>query len=141
MIRVARITQLPIGTRTLRDEADRGGIRNMGLLLDEWASGFERFDGPGEALFAAFDGDTLVGIGGVANETDTPAMRMRRLYVLTDWRKRGVGRLLANAMMEHGFRSAARLTCNARPPGAAEFWDAMGFVRVDAANWTHEKRR
>ena len=141
MIRFERIVQLPPGIQTLRDEADRDGIRNMGLLVDEWASGTERFAEPGEALFAAFDGDVLVGIGGVTTENAAPAMRMRRLYVLRGWRKRGVGRMLAEAMMARGFESADMLTCNARPPGAAEFWDAMGFRRVTAAGWTHELSR
>ncbi|HEY1630706.1 MAG TPA: GNAT family N-acetyltransferase [Rhizomicrobium sp.] len=141
MIRVERVVQLPLDIQTLREEADRDGIRNMGLLVEEWASGFERFDKPGEALFAAFDGGTLIGIGGVTIERDAPAMRMRRLYVLCDRRKQGAGRALAAAMMAQGFQSADLLTSNARPPGAAEFWDAMGFKRIAAPRWTHELRR
>lgn len=141
MIRIARITELPPGIRTLREEADRNGIRNMGLLIDEWASGAERFDGVGEALFAAYDGDTLVGMGGVTRETDIPAMRMRRLYILKAYRKRGAGRALAQALIAKGFESADLLTCNARAtPEAAIFWEATGFERVERAGWTHERR-
>lgn len=141
MIRVEPVTELPRDIETLRAEADADGIRNVGLLVADWSSGAERFDKPGEALFAAFDGDTLIGIGGVTIEQDArvTAMRMRRLYVLRAWRGRGVGRALAGAMMKRGFAGAALLTCNARPPGAAEFWDVMGFVRVAAEGRTHER--
>jgi GNAT superfamily N-acetyltransferase len=143
MIRVVRVTDLPQDIESLRAEADRDGVRNMGLLISEWQSGEERFAEAGEALFAAFDDEKLVGIGGVTIEAGkrVTAMRMRRLYVLQTSRKRGVGRMLAEAMMKHGFASADLLTCNAQPPGAAEFWDAMGFARVTAADWTHELTR
>jgi GNAT superfamily N-acetyltransferase len=138
MIRVARITQLPPDIRRLREEADRDGVRNMGLLINEWESGAERFDAPGEALFGAFDGDTLIGIGGVTIEQGADAMRMRRLYVLGNWRKRGAGRTLAQMMIAKGLESADFLTCNARAtPTAAKFWEATGFTPVVAPGWTH----
>jgi GNAT superfamily N-acetyltransferase len=138
MIRVGRIFQLPPGIRTLRDEADRDGVRNMGLLIDEWDNGVERFDETGEALFGAFDGNTLIGVGGVTIEADADAMRMRRLYVLRDWRKRGVGRALAQVMIAKGLESADFLTCNARAtPASMKFWEAMRFTAADAPGWTH----
>ena len=49
---------------------------------------------------------------------------------------RGIG-----AMIARGFESAGCLTCNAVPPGAGAFWDAMGFARVTADGWTHEKSK
>src|ERR1700685_2460996 len=140
MIRVVRIAELPHDTRRLRDEADRDGVRNMALLVERWRNGAERFDGPGEALFGAFDGNALVGVGGVTRETAVPAMRMRRLYMLKAHRKLGAGRLLAEAMIAKGFEGVERLTCNTRATAqAAPFWEAMGFSRVDAPTWTHER--
>ncbi len=89
-------------------------------------------------MFGAFDGDALVGIGGVTIEHDADAMRMRRFYVLRDWRKRGVGRALAQLMMARGLEHADFLTCNARAtPAAEKFWEAMGFAPVNAPGWTH----
>jgi GNAT superfamily N-acetyltransferase len=138
MIRVARIVQLPPGIQRLLEEAARDGVRNMSLLIAEWESGVERFDAPGEALFGAFDSDILVGVGGVTVEQDADAMRMRRLYVLHDWRKRGIGRALAQAMIAKGLESADFLTCNARAtPTAAKFWEAVGFTPTNAPGWTH----
>lgn len=140
MIRVGRIVLLPPGIQGLRDAADAEGVRNMARLIDNWAA--ERFDGPGEALFAAYDGETLVGVGGVTRETGADAMRLRRLYVLPAARRHGAGRLLAEAMIAKGFESTGLLTRNARAtPLAAPFWEAMGFVRIDAAGWTHALTR
>jgi GNAT superfamily N-acetyltransferase len=141
MIEIRRLTDLPPDIEILRTEAAADGIRNMGVLVADWQSGKERYDKPGEALFGAFDGERLVGIGCVKQEADLPAMRMRRLYVLRAARGHGTGRALAQAIMDRGFESADRLTCNAVPPGAGEFWDAMGFERVTADGWTHEKWR
>jgi GNAT superfamily N-acetyltransferase len=142
MIRVEQIDRLPLDVRVLRDEADCEGVNNMGLLVDQWASGEQRFSKLGEALFAAFDGDRLVGVGGVTREGALPAMRMRRLYVLGMARRRRVGRGLAGAMIARGFESADLLTCNARAtPQAAPFWETMGFEPVATRNHTHERRR
>lgn len=140
MIEIRRLASLPPDVEILRAEAAAEGIRNMGVLVADWEAGRERYDRPGEALFGAFDGTRLVGIGCVKRETDVPAMRMRRLYVLRTARRHGAGRVLAQAMIARGFESAGRLTCNAVPPGAGEFWEAMGFERVTADGWTHELR-
>ncbi len=141
MIDIRRLRALPPGIDALRADAAADGIRNMGILVADWKSGKERYDMPGEALFGAFDGAALLGVGCVKIEPGVTAMRMRRLYVLRAARRQGVGRMLADAMIARGFESADRLTCNAVPPGAGEFWEAMGFSYVAADGWTHEKRR
>ncbi len=138
MIDIRHLSDLPPDIEILRAEAAADGIRNMGILVADWRSGAERYDSKGEALFGAFDEGRLVGVGCVKSEP--PAMRMRRLYVLRAARRHGVGSLLARAMIARGFESADRLTCNAVPPGAGEFWEAVGFVRVTADGWTHEMR-
>ena len=141
MIGVRRLSDLPPDIEILRGEAAADGIRNMGILVADWQTGKERYAMPGEALFGAFEGERLLGVGCVKIEPGITAMRMRRLYVLRAARRRGVGCLLADAMIARGFESADRLTCNALPPGAGEFWEAMGFERVAAEGWTHELRR
>ncbi len=141
MIEIRRLTALPPDIEILRSEAAADGIRNMGILVADWRSGEDRYDKLGEALFGAFDAVRLVGVGCVKIETAVPAMRMRRLYVLRAARRHGMGRMLAEAMIARGFEASDRLTCNAVPPGAGEFWDAMEFTRVTAEGWTHEMRR
>lgn len=131
---------LPADFNALRDAAQQESVRNMDLLWEGWQSSAQRFDNDGAALFGAFDGRRLVGVGGVTPETGyaEPAMRMRRFYVLPAARRSGAGRLLAQAAMSQGFAHAAVLTCNARAtPLAGPFWEAMGFVPADLPNITH----
>ena len=134
---------MPGGFATLRAEADAENIRNVSRLEQDWASGAERFERPGEILLAAFDDETLVAVGGLTIEPDPAvrALRLRRLYVRPAWRKRGIGRALATGLIEHGFQSVDLLTLNAGVPGASGFWEALGFRRVGHETRTHELSR
>ncbi|PKP82198.1 MAG: GNAT family N-acetyltransferase [Alphaproteobacteria bacterium HGW-Alphaproteobacteria-18] len=138
VMRVA--AELPQGLERLVEAAAAEAVRNVGLLVSNWESGAQRFNRDGAALFAVFDGIALAGIGGVRRE-DTlpePAMRMHRFYVHPDWRRKGAGRLLAEATITHGLAAAPILTCNAQAsPQAGLFWEAMGFVPVDMHRITH----
>ena len=132
---IVRVVEtLPDGFDVILRAAESEGVRNMAMLAAQWASGEQRFDDPG-ALFAALvDGD-LGGVGGVTVETGAGgrAMRMRRLYGLPMFRRFGVGRRLAGAMMQQGFQAAPLLTVNAAASEAAgPFWEAIGFERTDA---------
>lgn len=143
MLQIVRVVEaLPDGFEALLADARTEGVRNMALLADEWASGAERFDGQGAALFAAFVEGELAGVGGVTAEKAEPAMRMRRLYVRPRFRRSGVGRALAGAMVQQGFEAADVLTVNARASDAAgPFWEALGFRLVDAPGYTHRLER
>ena len=142
IVRVAG--QLPPGFADLSVAAESEGVRNMRLLAEAWASGAQRFDKDGAALFAAEAGGRLAGVGGVKREegANEPAMRMHRFYVHPAYRRLGVGKRIAEAAMAHGLRHASLLTCNARASEAAgPFWISLGFVPVLAAGYTHVYRR
>lgn len=134
---------LPDGIDLLRAAARDQGYAHIDRLAEDWASRAERFDNPGEALFAAFLGSTLAGVGGVTREPSAPdgdVLRARRLYVLPQFRGRGIGRALVDAIVEHAFQSVSRLTVHAGRDAPA-FWDHLGFARTDAPGLTHELRR
>lgn len=143
MLQIVRvIDELPEGFDALLAEARSESVRNMTLLAEQWASAEQRFDADGAALFAAFVGGELAGMGGVSAEASEGAMRMRRLYVRPRFRRNGVGLSLAGAMMQQGLQGADVLTVNARASAAAgPFWEAMGFRPVDAAGYTHRLER
>ena len=131
---IVRVVEtLPDGFDVILQAAAAEGVGDMAMLAAQWAGGQQRFDAPG-ALFAALvDGD-LAGVGGVTAEARAgeAAMRMRRLYVLPMFRRFGVGRRLAGAMMQQGFQAAPLLTVNAAASVAAgPFWEAMGFARTE----------
>src|SRR5262245_24926432 len=78
-------------------ESEGARSRFVRRLADEWASGTNRFDRPGEVLFVAWADGRLIGACGLNVDpyTQAPGVgRVRHLYVLTDYRRSGVGRRL-----------------------------------------------
>ena len=116
----------------LLTESEQEGLRFVRRLVDEWTAGTNRFDRPGEVLFAARVGDRLVGVCGLNVDpyaVQTEIGRVRRLYVLPAHRRLGVGRQLVEAVLETArgrFRLLRLLTAN---PAAARLYESLGFRR------------
>ena len=140
------IEELPAGFDDLRAEARAEGYLFVERLATDWLSGTTRFDRAGEALLAARANGVLAGIGGLTIEPVVPdALRMRRFYVRLAYRRSGIGRKLATALLERAARSASGLvTVNAAPASAA-FWESLGFMPNPRDGHTHiqqlDKRR
>ncbi|RAK60464.1 GNAT family N-acetyltransferase [Phenylobacterium hankyongense] len=145
MLQLARLSdELPTGFAALRCEADADGYRHMARLAQDWESGAERFDRPGEALLAAFLDGELAGIGGMTQEplpAPEPALRIRRFYVKQGARRQGLGRTLANALLQEALDQVALVTVHAARPPAPAFWEALGFSPTPDHGWSHELRR
>ena len=145
MIQLVRIIDdLPEGFDALLADAAAEGVRNMTLLADGWASGDQRFDGDGEALLGALLAGALAGVGGLSVEADAtePALRVRRFYVRPDFRRQGLARTLASALIQEGLDQVDLLTVNAAASLAASlFWEAQGFSPDATGPWTHVLRR
>jgi GNAT superfamily N-acetyltransferase len=139
MIRIEKVENaLPPGFELLRHAADGEAYNMLAVLAREWADGTNRFDKPGEALVAAYDGTTLAGMGAMTNDANVPgALRMRRFYVAPRYRRHGVGRLLAQALLERPEAQGKTITLNAPQLEAARFWEALGFIRDSNESHTH----
>jgi len=138
MIRLRRVIDaLPLGFEALREEARTDGYRMLDTLAAEWANGTTRFNRPGEALLAAYGGDVLAGIGGLTWEPAIPgALRMRRFYVRAEFRRDGVGRALADILLDEPRRAGRTITANAAA-GSEAFWEALGFTPDRRDGRTH----
>ena len=136
MIRLGRVAgALPAAFEELRAEAQAEGYGMLDTLAMQWESGANRFDRPGEALLAAYVDDVLAGIGGLTIEASLPgAFRMRRFYIRRQFRRTGIGRQLALAVLEH--RGKRSVTCNAAS-GSEAFWQALGFMPDPRGGCTH----
>jgi GNAT superfamily N-acetyltransferase len=139
-VRIARILDLPDGFEELAADARADGERMLSVLREDWDSGALRFSGPGEALFAAYAGDALLGLGGLTRDPylrGDPAGRVRRLYVRRAARQHGAGRALVNAIV-NGARPAGYLRLRVRAPAAAFlFYERCGFLRSVEPSATH----
>jgi GNAT superfamily N-acetyltransferase len=107
---------------------------------DEWVSGVQRFDGPGEFLLGAFSGDRLVAVGGVSRDPYRPELglgRVRHVYVLQELRRHGVGRTLMEAIMDKARADFDVLRLRTRSAGAAALYESLGFERRAGDDETH----
>ena len=128
-IRLERVVKiLPRGLAIVRAEARTAGYRFLERLVTEWDTGVMRFDRPGEILLVAYSGKTLAGIGGITIDPVVPgALRMRRFYVRAAFRRTGIARTIAEALLASA-KAAPLITVNAAP-GSEQFWEALGFAR------------
>ena len=129
---------LPVGLPILRAEARREGYRFLERLASEWEAGVVRFDRPREALLAAHMAGVLAGTGGLTLDPVAPsALRMRRFYVHPAFRRHGIGRGLAMALLQRPGTAGWNVTVNAGTAEASMFWEALGFVAERRDGHTH----
>jgi GNAT superfamily N-acetyltransferase len=96
-----------------------------------------RFDRPGEALLAAYSEGVLAAIGGITIDPIVPdALRMRRFYVRPAFRRTGIGREIAHALLERAFRTSRVVTLNAAVD-SVPFWENLGFAPQVRDGHTH----
>jgi GNAT superfamily N-acetyltransferase len=124
----------------LVDDSERHGVRFVRRLADEWASGANRFDRPGEALFMAWiDGDA-VGVGGLNIDPYATAPgvgRVRHVYVLTAHRRAGVGARLMHAILDAARGRFEVVRLRTSNPAAARLYERLGWEPVDEADCSH----
>jgi ribosomal protein S18 acetylase RimI-like enzyme len=122
-------------------ESERLGLTFVQRLAREWESGVNRFDGPGEVLFAARVGAEVIGICGLTRDpyADDPKVgRVRHLYVRVPYRRAGVGEQLVADVIAAARSHFERLHLRAGNPAAVRFYERLGFRRAaDARESTH----
>ena len=121
-------------------ESEQQGFRFVRRLVEEWESGANRFDRPGEALFVARVGNDVVGVCGLHVDpyADDPKIgRVRHLYVLVPNRRSGVGEQLVADVLEAARGRFERLHLRATNAIAARLYERLGFRRTAARDHTH----
>lgn len=130
MLTLAAFDPGAAGFSALLAESQGEGHRMLLRLAENWANGSNLFVLPGEVIFGAWSGDTLVGVCGrnVDPYDHGPrAGRVRHLYVAQSARRDGVGRALIAAICEGAAEHFDYLNTNA-PETAFAFYERMGFV-------------
>jgi GNAT superfamily N-acetyltransferase len=140
MIAIRKIVLPAPGVKLLQSEAQDEGYDFIDTLVEEWASGANRFDGAGEALCGSLDQGLLVAVGGLncdpfAGRSDMG--RIRRVYVRSAWRNRGIGRALVAALVDHARTYFSCVRLRAENAGAARLYESMGFIPIDSPDATH----
>jgi GNAT superfamily N-acetyltransferase len=139
---IAHILELePESIHHLAQESLSQGFRFVERLIREYCAGLNYFDRSGEMLLAASVQGTVVGIGGLNRDpyfNNLKVGRLRHLYVGSDWRRRGVGRLLVTRLVHEASQHYQLLTLRTDTPTANEFYQKLGFkIRPCWEHTTH----
>ena len=121
-------------------DADADGHRFMRRLRDDWISGENRFDSPGEKLLRARVDGRLVGLGGLNIDpfAQSPRIgRLRHLYVARDARRLGIGSALVRHILAAAPPHFSIVRLRTDSPHAAAFYVRLGFRPTDEAGATH----
>lgn len=141
---VERLDPASSGLADLLSESERDGRRMVRRLVDEWDSGANRFDRPGEALLGAWIDGRLVGVGGLNVDPYAGSERtgrVRHLYVLAAFRRRGIGRRLVLEVMAAAQARFDDLRLRTNDPDAARLYETLGFQPCpDSGDSTHVTR-
>jgi GNAT superfamily N-acetyltransferase len=111
-------------------ESEQSGCRFVRRLVEEWEGGVNRFAQPGEALFAAVFDSRVVGVCGLNRDpfaTSPGVGRVRRLYVLAAFRRRGIGRRLLREVVIAARSVFQSLRVRTGTHEAALLFAALGF--------------
>ncbi|QGQ94182.1 GNAT family N-acetyltransferase [Paenibacillus psychroresistens] len=114
----------------LVNESLSEGHRHISRLLEEYSNGENRFSEEGEALFAVFLKDRIIGIGGLNKDPylkENSIGRVRRLYVLKEYRKLGAGRGLMDRIIQEARKHYTAIVLNTNNPVADKFYSSLGF--------------
>lgn len=144
MQELIRLTELNIDVlKPLHTQAEQEGFRFLNRLAEEYWSGANRFDKPGEALFGIVSEGQLAAIGGLNRdpyEKDFHVGRVRRVYVAPAHRRQGMGRRLMEAIITEAHSHFVQLVLRTDTAQGASFYEALGFQPVSTLeNATHTK--
>lgn len=102
-------------------------------LLEEWRDGSNTFSKRGEKSWALFSGEQCVAIGGInidpyVENNDGSIGRVRHVYVMKEFRGKGLSKTLMNHILEHAKKYFKTVRLSTRNPVAKHLYKSFGFV-------------
>jgi len=141
-IELRKITLPVVGIDQLVADAKCDDHPFVQRLVDEWASGKNRFSTPGELFLGAYNMEQLVGIGGLNHcpySDDATIGRLRHIYVLKVFRGNGIAGSLIDALMDSARNVFQLIRLRTVNVAAARLYEAHHFVVSADPNASHEK--
>ena len=131
MTRIQRLRELdPKTFEPLVAESRAAGISFVERLVREWRDGTNRFDRVGEQLLGSFEGEALIGCGGINVDpyTNDPKLgRIRHVYVRESHRRSSVGTAIVTALLEGASIHFSRVRLKTETTAAVRFYEHLGF--------------
>jgi GNAT superfamily N-acetyltransferase len=122
----------------LLEESIFEGHRHIERLVREYKDGVNRFERTGEILYSAsLNGEVLAVCGLNRNPYSTSLVigRVRRLYVLKRYRRKGIAKKLMGKIIEQAKNNYKVLVLFTDNPVAEKFYLGIGFT----ISYTHPK--
>ena len=141
-ILIQQVDQLPSQIQDLVVASKKEGFHLIEKLVDEFEQGINQFNRHGEFLLVAFDGQKLVACGGLniqmsddeeTNQTNTRHKigRVRRFYVLPEYRRFGLARRLLQELEKRAKPHFSALCLFTGTTVAAQFYQKQNYVFVE----------
>ena len=119
------------------------GYHFLVRLKHEYLSGKARFEASGETLLGIFESSVLVGIGGITRDPDPTIQRtgrVRHVYVLPGYRRRGIGKALLRAIERLAKAHFSSLVLRAGGMAAESFFLRVGYGPVSSEDAVTHRR-
>lgn len=116
----------------LVQESKEEGVKFLKKLINEYENELNTFNKSGECLYGIFQGEKLIGIGGLNADPYTENNkigRLRRFYIAKDYRRIGLGKLLLNKLLSHAEKYFKVVVLHTDTKQGDEFYTANGFVK------------
>ena len=140
-MKIEKLNALP-DLSTLLAESEQEGFRFLRRLVNDYDSNINRFAAAGEALFAVFDAEQCIAIGGVNQNPlgDKTVGRVRRVYVSSSKRGQRIGQMLMNHIEDWSRKHFQSLELFTDTQSASRFYESLGYTRVDIDKVSHTKQ-
>ncbi len=141
-ILIQQVEQLPENIQNLVVASKKEGFDMIQRLVDEYEQGTNRFSRKGEFLLIAYADDKLVGCGGLniqfsedAETNQNPTTqhkigRVRRFYVLPEYRRSGVAKRLLQELEKKAKPQFSALCLHTDITNAVQFYTKQNYVFV-----------
>ncbi|WOE32123.1 MULTISPECIES: GNAT family N-acetyltransferase [unclassified Acinetobacter] len=135
-IEIKEVNQLPADIKDLAQAAQHEGLTLIDTLIDEYQSGKNRFSLSGEYLLMAYHEQKLIACGGLNlqwndQQIENRIGRVRRFYVLPEYRKTGVGKQVLQYLEQKAREHFSALCLYTSTTSAVHFYQKMNYVYVD----------
>lgn len=116
----------------LVQESKEEGFKFLKKLINEYENELNTFNKSGECLYGIFQGEKLIGIGGLNADPYTENNkigRLRRFYIAKYYRRIGLGKLLLNKLLSHAEKYFKVVVLHTDTKQGDVFYTANGFVK------------